>query len=221
MEDVIPDVCIRCDVGFIDQGPIIQLLCGHREHTRCFFNMAIAQRNIPHMICEVCREYIIPNEMIHEEIEIETETEMPLTTSEKISMKYSQNEKFRTGVKAYIETLRSLKKAHSELNHVIKQKKTSMDTEITLIKEQLQNLVESRITNIRMTPEYKNYVKLNASLKIRLRQLNAIESESSNSSLKEALGRKPGLRKWPSLTWCERRSASRILYRAFYYKIRI
>lgn len=173
------------------------------------------------MICEVCREYIIPNEMIHEEIEIETETEMPLTTSEKISMKYSQNEKFRTGVKAYIETLRSLKKAHSELNHVIKQKKTSMDTEITLIKEQLQNLVESRITNIRMTPEYKNYVKLNASLKIRLRQLNAIESESSNSSLKEALGRKPGLRKWPSLTWCERRSASRILYRAFYYKIRI
>jgi hypothetical protein len=214
-------LCPGCENPILGGEPTIHLLCGHSEHTPCFLRRLVRMNTVTRQQCIVCNEYVVPDHLLPEEEEDAEPTVQQGTLDEQIREKYLTDETFKRHVKEYVSTLRRIRKAGMDLNKAIRAKKGALFTEITVIKQRLNELREPHITALQSSPEYKNYKSLKAKYNSYMRRLQISIPGIDESDIQRALRTQRGLRTWKRLGWRYRRTGASLLRSAFYYLIRI
>ena len=217
-----PPPCIRCEQVFAEGEPVTQFLCGHKEHTRCFFGWISHNGDgIFRLRCNECEDHIIPlegDEDEDERVDRVRGLENNTTLEAKIKEKYLTDVKYRTLIKNYVATTRQITKVRTNLDRAIRAKKAAISTEIASIKYQIEGLLNPHIRALKYSPEYKEYNTLKVKARGYYSKIRASIHDTDEYTIRRALRTQRGLRTWRGLGWRYRSSGASVLRRAFYYR---
>lgn len=216
--------CTRCEQIFVEGEPATQFLCGHREHTRCFFNWISDNGDaIFRLRCNECQDHVIPLEGDEDEddrVDRVRGVENDTTLEANIKEKYLTDIKFRTLIKNYVAATRQIGKARGNLDRAIRAKKAAISTDVEILKQQIEGLINPHIRALKFSPEYKQYTSLKAKASGYYSKIRASIRGVDEYTIRRALITQRGLRTWRGLSWRYRRSGASILRSAFYYHFR-
>lgn len=199
-----------------------QFLCGHKEHTRCFFDW-ISQNGdeIFQLRCSECEDYIIPFEDDeNEDNRLEIARENDTTLEAKIREKYLTDIKYRTLIKNYVATTRQIRKARLDLERAIRTKKAAISIDAEILKQQIEGLINPHIRALKFSPEFKRYNSLKSKASGYYSKIRASIHDTDEYNIRRALRTLRGLRTWRGLGWRYRRSGAAVIRNAFYYRFR-
>ena len=199
--------CFRCMNPLLENEQQMELLCHHRLHTACFFQIAHLDYICPH-----CNEPINPNmPLLNNNNESDVE-------GARIRTLYETNETFKTLVQKLSKKRRLVSKTQTAYTKLIKTKKQEIKNQLLAIKAQLEGLTETKKSEIRESDTYKEWMSANRGYSCLVNKMRG-EYNCSERKLGRALKEKTGFRRFTPYRYHRFRRST--LNREFYFHIHI
>ena len=156
-------ICPYCEEAIQEQDFKAQAPCGTLFHTPCFLYLR-PQRNGHIEQCEPCFALFYPddNEEVEEEVVEEDNHSVQsntVTVQHRIVNMWNTNEEFRKDIKSYQAAYRGVCQPLTDFRKLLRTKKEELKPRFTLIKAQYEGLSNLKKEEIKLSPEYKNYMK--------------------------------------------------------------
>lgn len=147
--------CSLCEKPMENNEPLIELLCHHKLHTRCFLFRDIFNEFDPE--CRTCRAPIFSQE-IRDESRKHYETKQ-LTKKQKILKNFQENKLAKDHLKIIKKQIVKARKARLNLNKYFTSLRKGHQEEAGQLKKLLKDMIEKRKKMLKASEEYKNWKK--------------------------------------------------------------
>jgi hypothetical protein len=142
-----------------------------------------------------------------------------LRTRERIRLCLQENPEYKRHLQAYIKTRSEISAAHNELAKAIRLKKDPIRAEVLLLKHQIEEHINRLKEQIRQGQEFKTLRSKSSKLGALQRKIER-EFHEDFYDIRRALRDQPGLRRLQSSWRLWYHSPSRVMRRAFYFRLR-
>jgi hypothetical protein len=208
--------CHRCQHPIQETDLKAELPCHHFFHTLCLVHLLRNQDGNGYYVCE-CGAHILPDDEGEAEIQVQEQTNHDISEHLRIQNLFQTNANFKKMIETFKKKAAEVKRNHTALKKLTKEKKQEIQTQLSTIRTQLEGLTELKKSEIKESPIYKEFLKSKRAytlLQTRLERTYDCRARNIWRSLQDT----PGFRGYPGVSrW--RYSHYGIISRPWYYRV--